>query len=182
MPPAGLALMGVWFAFGLAFLARPRTAAAVERRRDPRAAAGLALQGLGYFLVWLHAPDSGTTMPAAVQWLGVAIGAASALLAFTAVRHLGKQWAIRARLVEGHQLVTSGPYAWVRHPIYTGMLGMLVATGLVLATLTRLAVGLGLFLAGTRVRTSAEEALLRQEFGEAFEAYRQRTGWLLPGL
>lgn len=182
MPPAGIALCVVWFAFGFAFLARPKSAAPGERRRDRRAQAGLALQGLGYFCVWLHTPHSGTTLPAAVQWLGVAIGAASALLAFTAVRQLGKQWAIQARLVEGHELVTTGPYAWVRHPIYTGMLGMLVATACVLATPARLALGLVLFLAGTRVRTATEEALLRQEFGEAFETYRQRTGWLLPGL
>ena len=47
-----------------------------------------------------------------------------------AVRTLGKQWAMRARLVEGHQLITVGPCAYIRNPIYTGMPGMLIATGL----------------------------------------------------
>jgi protein-S-isoprenylcysteine O-methyltransferase Ste14 len=46
----------------------------------------------------------------------------------SAVCALGKQWSIAARVVEGHELITDGPYRIVRHPIYAGMLGLLVAT------------------------------------------------------
>ena len=60
----------------------------------------------------------------------ISLAAASGWLLESAVRTLGKQWAVAARLVEGHKLITAGPYAYVRNPIYTGMLGMLIATGL----------------------------------------------------
>ena len=101
-------------------------------------------------------------------------------MVWAAVRHLGKQWALQARVLEGHELVTSGPYAYVRHPIYSAMFLMLIGTGLVVSTWEHLAVALPLFLAGTALRTRLEERLLRDVFGERFEAYRRTAGWLLP--
>jgi protein-S-isoprenylcysteine O-methyltransferase Ste14 len=177
-----LALMAIWIAFGLGFATRPRgTGGSATLKRSPRSFFGIGLQGVGMFLAW-----SGMTrrdarpVANALALAGLGIGLASAALAFLAARHLGRQWALQARLIEGHQLVTSGPYAFVRHPIYSAMLGMLIATGLLTGAVLPAAVGVLPFLAGTWIRTHEEEGLLRGQFGEAFEAYRRRTGWLVP--
>jgi protein-S-isoprenylcysteine O-methyltransferase Ste14 len=99
-----------------------------------------------------------------------------------AVKTLGKEWSLTARLVEGHQLATSGPYAFVRHPIYTGMLGMLVSTGLAISHWAALLVALVIFFIGTTIRVRSEEKLLREAFGEQFETYARSVRAIVPGL
>src|SRR5262249_40256609 len=99
-----------------------------------------------------------------------------------AVRTLGKQWNIRAALVEGHRLVTSGPYRIVRHPIYLAMLGMMTATGLALGRWPALVIGLIFGIAGTTIRVRNEESLLMTAFGAEFEEYRRTVPAFLPGI
>jgi protein-S-isoprenylcysteine O-methyltransferase Ste14 len=103
-------------------------------------------------------------------------------LVTAAVRTLGKEWSLTARLVEGHKLATTGPYAFVRHPIYSGMLGMLVATGLAFSYWGALLAALVIFFAGTIIRVRSEEKLLREAFGEQFENYAQHIPAIVPGL
>jgi protein-S-isoprenylcysteine O-methyltransferase Ste14 len=112
----------------------------------------------------------------------VAIAAGSGWLIETAIRRLGKQWALRARLVEGHKLIMAGPYAYVRNPIYTGMFGMLLATGLVMEHWTALMFALVLFAVGTVIRVHSEEKLLRSVFGKEFDHYAARVPAVLPGV
>ena len=100
----------------------------------------------------------------------------------TAARRLGKQWALAARVVEGHNLIQDGPYRFVRNPIYTGMFGMLLATGLVMGQWLLLPLGIVLFIVGTIVRVRTEERLLREAFGEEFEAYKRKVPALIPGI
>jgi protein-S-isoprenylcysteine O-methyltransferase Ste14 len=100
----------------------------------------------------------------------------------SAVSTLGKQWAFAARLVEGHKLITEGPYAFVRNPIYAGMLGMLVATGLAMEHWTALDVAVVLFAVGLVIRVRSEEKLLRAAFGKEFEDYAKRVPAVLPGI
>jgi protein-S-isoprenylcysteine O-methyltransferase Ste14 len=85
-------------------------------------------------------------------------------------------------LVEGHKLATSGPYAYVRHPIYTGMLGMLVATGLAISHWVALPAALAIFVVGTVIRVRSEEKLLREAFGEQYQTYAQRVPAIVPRL
>jgi len=102
-------------------------------------------------------------------------------LAFTvwARIHLGQFWSARVGLKEDHELIQSGPYAWVRHPIYSGILvavmGSAVVAGDYRALLAVVLVWVGLILKARR-----EEKLLSEHFGEAFVQYRQRTGALVP--
>jgi protein-S-isoprenylcysteine O-methyltransferase Ste14 len=100
----------------------------------------------------------------------------------SAARHLGKQWALAARLVEGHKLIQDGPYRFVRNPIYTGMFGMLLATGLATTRWIPLLVAITLFSVGTYIRVQIEQRLLRQAFGQEFEAYAQKVPALIPGI
>src|SRR6185436_20392210 len=139
---------------------------------------GVALQGMSYGLVWgVRRPIftsivSGSGAVSILTGLvAICTAVSSVWLVTMAVRTLGKEWSITARLVEGHKLATSGPYALVRHPIYSGMLGMLVATGLTISHWAVLLVALVIFFLGTMIRIRSEEKLLREAFGEQFEAY-----------
>ena len=184
-----LAVLAAWFGFGAIFLFRRRPPAAPEKIRDPMGTVGIVFQGLGFGVVWsgrrpLGSPLFDAPLPvlAGVAVLDVALAVASVALTLWAVRTLGRQWALAARLVEGHELVTGGPYRYVRNPIYTGMLGMLLATGVAWSRPWTLLVGAVVFCAGTAVRIRAEERLLRTAFGQTWEAWAGRTPALLPGI
>jgi len=104
----------------------------------------------------------------------------ASLVAWLAVRHLGRQFRVHAGLYEDHQLVTTGPYGIVRHPIYTSLLALLVCTLLVLARWAWMPVALAVFVAGTEIRVRSEDGLLAGRFGESFAAYRARVPAYLP--
>jgi protein-S-isoprenylcysteine O-methyltransferase Ste14 len=70
----------------------------------------------------------------------------------------------------------------VRNPIYTGMLGMMVATGLAVTQWWALLVAIVVFLAGTYIRVRIEERLLRGQFGSAFDDYTRRVPAVIPGI
>lgn len=112
--------------------------------------------------------------------LGMAIAIPPVLMAWGAVEHLGKQFRFHAGLYEDHELVRTGPYAIVRHPIYSSLLGMLVATCLLLTRLSWAVLALGVFVAGTEIRVWSEEKLLASRFPEEFAAYRRQVQAYLP--
>jgi protein-S-isoprenylcysteine O-methyltransferase Ste14 len=184
-----VAVLAAWFAFAAVFLFRRRPEPSPERTRDPMGTVGLALQAVGYALVWSIRRPRGSPLfeapfpvLAGLAVLAIALAAGSVALVLWSVRTLGRQWALAARLVEGHQLVTGGPYRHVRNPIYTAMLGMLLATGMAWSRPAGLLLGVGVFCAGTVVRIRAEERLLRTAFGETWDAWARRTPALLPGI
>ncbi len=193
-PMAMVTLGGVilcWIFFAGIFLLRKRPPQARESRRDPRATLGVVLQMCGYFLVWFHPPRTAFLPPVAalsgvrgiifaVFTIGLAAG--SGWLLESAVRTLGKQWALPARLVEGHKLITVGPYAYVRNPIYTGMLGMLIATGLAMEHWIATVAAIVVFAVGMVIRVRSEEKLLRAAFGKEFEDYARRVPAIVPGI
>lgn len=193
-PIALATLVGVmlcWVFFAGIFLLRKRSPKSPESKRDRSAILGILLQMVGYFLVFFQPPHQ-PFLPTIAALSGVSgikfavvtvgIAAASGWLIESSVRTLGKQWAVRARLVEGHQLITQGPYCYIRNPIYTGMLGMLIATGLATEHWMALLIALPIFVAGTVIRIRTEEKLLRAEFGQQFEEYARRVPAVLPGI
>jgi protein-S-isoprenylcysteine O-methyltransferase Ste14 len=143
----------------------------------PAARWGLGFQMLGFGLVWvLH----GSANPLGCLAAGMLIAPFSVWLAWRSVLHLGKQWRIQAGLNADHELIRSGPYSIVRHPIYLSMFGMLLSTGLVLGRWPLLIAGAVLFLIGAEIRTRVEDALLRSRFGEAFNQYQASVPAYLP--
>ncbi len=84
-------------------------------------------------------------------------------------------------LKENHQLIQSGPYARVRHPIYSGLLLAMMGTALFVGEL-RAVLGVLIFFAGHWWKARREETLLAGQFGATYEEYRQRTGSILPRL
>lgn len=125
-------------------------------------------------LGWRFLPDE-----AAVAWTGVVVTALGAAVAIWARYTLGEYWSARVTLKEGHQIIRSGPYRFVRHPIYTGMLVASIGTALVVGE-WRAAVAVVLLLAVHSLKARREERLLTSEFGEEYLAYRRSTGFLFP--
>jgi protein-S-isoprenylcysteine O-methyltransferase Ste14 len=193
-PIALATLIGVllcWLFFVSIFLLRKRPPKAPVAKRDRIAILGIVLQMCGYFLAFFQPPWQPFLPPVALlsgitgivfAVFTVAIAAGSGWLIETAIHTLGKQWALRARLVEGHKLIMAGPYAYVRNPIYTGMFGMLLATGLAMEHWTALMFAIVLFAVGTVIRVRSEEKLLRREFGKEFDDYAARVPAVLPGV
>lgn len=192
--PAKAAFYGLivcWWWFGLTFWLRKHPSRAREAKRDLTSYLGLALQAAGYFIVWYSPMRRRQISPiiSGPEWLGwflaiftLAIGASSAWLVIAAARRLGKQWALAARLVEDHALIEDGPYRFVRNPIYTGMFGMLLATGLAVSSWLPLLAASLLFALGTYIRIRIEERLLRSAFGSRFDDYARRVPALIPGI
>jgi protein-S-isoprenylcysteine O-methyltransferase Ste14 len=184
------AVIACWWIFLLTFWLRKRPPRAREAKRDRTSLIGMLLQAAAYFCVWSFPLEQKHFSPVrpgspVVEWglavLTVAIAAASTWLVNAAARRLGKQWALTARVVEGHTLIQDGPYRFVRNPIYAGMFGMLVATGLAVTQWIPLLVAIVLFAVGTWIRVRSEERLLREAFGSEFEAYARKVPALIPG-
>jgi len=139
--------------------------------------AGLVLECAGICLAYIF------TYSAAAWWqyaLALVFCVAGCTLAWTAVKHLGKQLRLTAGLYEDHELVHTGPYAIVRHPIYAALLCMLLATIAVLTRWEWAIVALVLFIAGTEIRVRTEDRLLASRFPEAFAEYRRKVPAYLP--
>lgn len=116
-----------------------------------------------------------------LRYVGLLLYAGGNVLAFLALHVLGRQYSGYVTLQEDHKLVQHGIYGWIRHPIY--LRALLVAVGLPLIfrswLLMPLLVLMAVFVA---VRISKEEALLAEQFGAEFDAYRERTWRLFPYL
>jgi protein-S-isoprenylcysteine O-methyltransferase Ste14 len=113
--------------------------------------------------------------PALVSAAAVLIALLSVGLASWAIRHLGRQWRLKAVVTHDHELVTTGPYSLVRHPIYLALMGMAIATALALTRWEVALAALVVYIAGTEIRFRAEDGILRRRFGPAFDAYKQRV-------
>jgi protein-S-isoprenylcysteine O-methyltransferase Ste14 len=92
---------------------------------------------------------------------------------------LGANWSGMVTIKTNHQLIRRGPYRWIRHPIYTGMLAALLATAITQGLLNGLVGFAFVFLALYR-KARREESFLSQEFGDGFAEHRQHTGMFLP--
>jgi protein-S-isoprenylcysteine O-methyltransferase Ste14 len=138
---------------------------------------GLVLETLGLAVVATGPrPD-----PAAWRlWTACLLAPAAALFAWRASVELGRHLRIQAVVSQDHELITTGPYAVVRHPIYAGLLGLAVATGLLQASWTRLALGVVIFCLGTEIRVRVEEGLLAERFPEALRSYQRRVKAYIP--
>lgn len=178
-----------WFAFAAAMFVAGSRSRRTARRRERSSLIGMGIQMVGYSIVW--SVRRRWTDPLLVQalvpeWLLSALALAlvfgSIWMVVAAVRTLGRQWSLTARVIDGHELVTRGPYALVRHPIYSGMLGMLVATGIAVTHWWVVPIGVAAYVAGTLMRTRSEERLLREQFGAAYDAWAARVPAFVPFL
>ena len=118
---------------------------------------------------------------ASVMAVGLAVEALGLVVAIWARHHLGRQWSGEITIKVDHQLIRSGPYARLRHPIYTGILGMYVGAAIVTGEWLAIA-GLAMIVFAYWRKIRLEEANLRQAFGAGYDAYRRESWALIPGL
>ncbi len=180
---AYVVLMICWIAWSLAFV-KPRKSAAGKKKavRAPASRWGILLVSLGFSGVWAFVQPHGFEKPPASLIASMIVGPPSVALAWAATRRLDKHWRFEAALSEDHELVRTGPYRWLRHPIYASMLGMVIQTGLVKAWWPLFLAGVVFFLVGTEIRVRAEDGLLAARFGDEFAHYKQSTRAYLPFL
>ena len=114
-------------------------------------------------------------------WMGAAVTIAGLLFAVWAREHLGRNWSRSVTIKQGHELITTGPYAVARHPIYTGILtgflGMAIAISQMRGFIAFVLVFLALWL-----KLRMEEQWMRSQFGEAYATYARQTAALVPYL
>jgi protein-S-isoprenylcysteine O-methyltransferase Ste14 len=170
-----------WIAWALAFR-KPRKLAQGKEKviRAPASRWGIFLVMCGFTCIWafVHPVGFQKSWPSLV--FSMLIAPPSVVLAWGATRHLGKQWRFEAALSDDHELVQTGPYRWVRHPIYASMLGMLTATAAAWTWWPMWIAGTIFFLIGTEIRVAAEDRLLAGRFQESFRAYRARVRAYIP--
>jgi protein-S-isoprenylcysteine O-methyltransferase Ste14 len=177
-----------WIFFAVIFFLGKKGASRSDTKRATSSLLGLVLQSVAYAAVWVFprgrltplVPMPNIAEAAAIVTMAIAIG--SVWFCLAAVRALGRQWALEARVIEGHELIKQGPYSVVRNPIYLGMFGLLVATGLAISRWEALVAAAVLFLAGTEIRIRSEEMLLREAFGARFEEYARNVPAFFPRL
>jgi protein-S-isoprenylcysteine O-methyltransferase Ste14 len=158
-----------------------------EKKREP---ANERLQhlipvGVAYFLLfqqhlpgaWLHV----RFVPDKEFWAvtGAVATAAGVALAIWARQHLGENWSATVTLREQHELIRTGPYRTMRHPIYTGVLLATIGTGLIVGEVRAL-LCLVIAAAAFYFKASKEERWLSQEFGARFDEHTKKTGMFLP--
>jgi protein-S-isoprenylcysteine O-methyltransferase Ste14 len=146
---------------------------------DRRARWGILLTAVGFSLLW---QGRFWEMPLP-EWrlaLSIVFFALAGILSWGATRALGKQWRVDAGLNAQHELVMSGPYRFVRHPIYTSMLCLICATGLILTPPLLFAAALVFAIVGTEIRVRIEDNLLASRFGNQFNDYRRSVAAYVP--
>ena len=114
-------------------------------------------------------------------WLGAAITIAGLLFAVWARAYLGTNWSRSVTIKQGHELITTGPYAVVRHPIYTGILTGFLGMAIAISQVRGFIVLVLIFVAFW-IKLRMEEQWMRSQFGEAYATYAHQTAALVPYL
>lgn len=140
---------------------------------------GIGLTGFGPIRIGLD-PMSPLAIGEAAVVLALMLAAAGLFDASS--RTMGKNWAVVARTLSDHTLVQTGPFAWVRHPIYVAMFLFMIAMAIAFGHTRNLLVGFPIFAFGTWMRVVHEERLLKTQFGAAYDDYAARVKRFVPGI
>ena len=149
-------------------------------------AEGLSLIGFAAMLIYVLKPNwlvwASLSFPFWLRWMGVGVALAGFALLQWAQITLGRSWSDTPRMMKGQALITSGPYQFIRHPIYTAFILILGSTFFISANWL-----IGLTWAGMTVldiasRIGFEESLMVEYFGDQYREYMKKTGRLLPRL
>lgn len=111
--------------------------------------------------------------------LGLVLTVCGLAIAFWARHHLGRYWSDKVEVKVEHKLIRSGPYAYMRHPIYSGVLLAVAGTALAVGEWRGILAFL-ILLTNYTAKAKKEERLLASQFGNEFEAYKRQTGFLIP--
>lgn len=145
----------------------------------------VAYMAFGFILLYAEDPRLGVLNRRFVperEWiamLGALLTVAGVAFAIWARRHIGRNWSGQVTIRKEHELIRTGPYARIRHPIYTGILLALAGTALAIGEY-RAILAFAVIAIGFIVKAKREESFLATQFGPAFDEHRQQTGFFLP--
>jgi protein-S-isoprenylcysteine O-methyltransferase Ste14 len=146
----------------------------------------LGLIGFVSVLVYAINPSwlswAALSLPLWLRWMGVGISLLGFILLQWAQNTLGKSWSDTPRMIKEQLLITSGPYQFIRHPIYTAFLLILGSTLLISANWLIGITWIGMTVLEVLSRIGFEESLMLEYFGNQYREYRKRTGRLLPRI
>ncbi len=180
-------LFAVMLSGALRFRLRSHTKERLDRRQEGLSIL-IPLRLLGLItwvsmVVWMVRPEvlafARVDVPDGVRWAGIGVGLCCFLWVIWVFRSLGSNLTDTVVTREKAYLVTAGPYRWIRHPLYTGVIPMGVFVSLVTATWWFAAMTLLMF-ALLWLRTAIEERHLVARFGESYRDYMNQTGRFLP--
>ena len=140
---------------------------------------GIAIAGYGPIRVTLD-PMSPKALVEGFIALALMLGAV--LLFHASSRTMGKNWSLVARTREDHQLVQTGPFAFVRHPIYVALFFLMIAMAIAYGHTSNLLLAVPVYVIATWRRIRHEERLLREQFGAVYDAYAARVKRFVPGV
>jgi len=126
------------------------------------------------FLGWRFVRESSF-----IEYAGFAITVAGALLAVWARVYIGRNWSSNVTIKQNHELIQGGPYALVRHPIYSGLLLATLGTAITIGEVRGL-IALPLSFAGWQMKSMVEERFMREQFGRQYVDYERRVRALIP--
>lgn len=178
--------IAVWFAFMLFWQIKSSGAKATQRLEPApsRILRSIAFLVAIALLCWPHIPAPWlyrSLLPHGFWtfWGGAAITVAGLLFAVWARQHLGTNWSRSVTIKQDHQLIVTGPYAFARHPIYTGILTGFLGSAIALGQTRGLIAFVLVFLA-LWFKLRMEEEWMRNQFGPAYETYAQHVAALVP--
>ncbi len=174
-----------WAVFSFYWSSKAKNASPAAVSESPRSRRShVVLLYAAFFLSAISIPGLDWKLPLGAGytvWLGVAVQYASLALAVWARRHLAAHWSGEITIKTDHVLIQSGPYRWIRHPIYTAVLGMFLGSSLVSERVLAI-VGFAVACYAYVRKIHLEERNLEAAFGEAYEVYRTHTGVLIPKM
>jgi protein-S-isoprenylcysteine O-methyltransferase Ste14 len=181
MPSYAYAIIPIgWIIWCLPFFLAQKNAQPAKEV-DRRARWGILLVAISYSMLW-QTKFWERPLPAWRLALSILFLFFACLLSWTGARALGRQWRFDAGLSADHELVTSGPYRFVRHPIYSSLLCLLLGMGFMVTPLPLLAAALLVFIIGTEIRVRIEDRLLATHFGERCREYQRSVPAYIPFL
>lgn len=169
-----------YLALALTMRRRSLRARGPSLRREGGAAAWLPYFIPAPYVVIALRPGPELAVPDPLRWTGLALVAGGALFSAWAAIALGRHFDMEVEVHAGHEVVRRGPYALVRHPVYSGLALHLLGACLATGNLLLLAGTVLLAIPALYVRASIEERLLRAELGPAYDAYARDVGMLVP--
>ncbi|MBX9860246.1 MAG: isoprenylcysteine carboxylmethyltransferase family protein [Sphingomonas sp.] len=179
----GLLFFGALFATWLRGRQAPKAA---DGQRDRRSILWIALQGVAIGIAGAGrirvdiVPDAPLALTQAAIVLILMLSAA--VLFDRSSRAMGKNWALVARTRDDATLVTGGPFAFVRNPIYVALALFMTAMAIAYGRAANLVIAFPVYAFATRMRVASEEKVLRAQFGPAYDAYAARVSRFLPGI
>ncbi|MGH8133502.1 MAG: methyltransferase family protein [Steroidobacteraceae bacterium] len=179
-------ILALWCAWALYWMVAALGSKTSRRResRGSRLAHVVPLLVGGLLIAWRDVPWHWLRLrlwprSPAPYWIGMALLVAGLAFAVWARVHLGRNWSGSVTVKEGHELIRSGPYGYVRHPIYTGLLLAVLGTAIASGT-ARAALGLAIIAAALVRKLRAEETFMRETFPQEYPRYCEQVPALIP--